>query len=125
MDFFLFLFLALIVAATAVLLVVMFYIGKIVRMVKKFMRGEMSEEDFQRMSNKYYYQQQEKQGPQFAKDYFKSRSSEQKDNKQKTRQQQANTTKTKDGNTIVDNREPSNKKIFAQDEGEYVEYTEV
>ena len=36
------------------------------------------------------------------------------------------TTTTSDGVTIIDQREPeqTNKKIFAPDEGEYVEYTE-
>lgn len=35
-------------------------------------------------------------------------------------------TKTRDGVTIVDHRSPdeANKKIFAPDEGEYVDYTE-
>ena len=36
------------------------------------------------------------------------------------------TTRTSDGTTIIDRRDPSkaNKKIFAPDEGEYVDFTE-
>ena len=42
-------------------------------------------------------------------------------------QQQNRTTRTAEGVTIVDKRDPStaNKKIFAQDEGEYVDFKEV
>jgi len=41
-------------------------------------------------------------------------------------QQQTTTHTTKDGVTIIDRRPPkeADKKIFAPDEGEYVEYTE-
>lgn len=125
MDFFLFLFLALVVAAASVFLVVMFYIGRIIRMVRKYMRGEMSDEEFQRKSNKYYYQEQERRGPQFAKDYFKgSNNKSQQSYQQQAHQQKNYTTKTEDGHTIVDQRENTNKKIFAQDEGEYVDFVE-
>ena len=43
------------------------------------------------------------------------------------RGQQQTTTRTSDGVTIIDRRsqEETNKKIFAPDEGEYVEYREV
>ena len=42
------------------------------------------------------------------------------------KQYQQTTTRTSDGVTIIDRRSPeeANKKIFAPDEGEYVEYTE-
>ena len=41
-------------------------------------------------------------------------------------QQQQTTTRTSDGVTIIDRRSPeeTQKKIFAPDEGEYVEFTE-
>ncbi|MCR5270600.1 MAG: DUF4834 family protein [Prevotella sp.] len=125
MDFFVFLFLALVVAAASVFLVVMFYIGRIVRMVRKYMRGEMSDEEFQRKSNKYYYQQQERQGPQFDKDYFKGSSNQSQQNYQEqARQHKTYTTRTEEGHTIFDQRENTSKKIFAQDEGEYVDFVE-
>jgi hypothetical protein len=87
--------------------------------------GDISEEEFQRMANKYYYKEKNKNDEiKFDKDYFKGNP-----NGRQQKQQQSTskrTTRTADGFTIVDNRRPDqiNKKIFAQDEGEYVDYTE-
>ena len=70
------------------------------RTVKKMMNGQMNDEDLQRMWGK-------------------------KTGGRQTYQQQR-TTQTADGVTIIDQRGPeeTNKKIFAPDEGEYVEDTE-
>jgi hypothetical protein len=81
------------------------------------------------MANKYYYKEKGKNdGPQFDDNYFKGNpnSWKKRGQQQKQHQQAARTTRTSDGVTIVDNRQPSevNKKIFAQDEGEYVEFSE-
>ena len=110
MDFFVFLFLALVVAAASVFLVVMFYIGRIIRMVRRYMHGEMSDEEFQRKSNKYYFKG--------------SNDRSQKNYQEQAKQHKTYTTRTEDGHTIFDQRENTSKKIFAQDEGEYVDFVE-
>ena len=121
-DFFYFIFIGLIVGFTILLLMGAVFVGRIVRFFKKLMRGEMTEEEFRRMSNKYYYQQRDKQGPQFDRDYFKASSASSR--QQESSQQSTRRTSTSDGTTIIDQREDKHKKIFAQDEGEYVDFVE-
>jgi len=69
------------------------------RTMKKMMNGQMNQDGFQQTRSNRYGNQ---------------------------RSQQGRTTKTDDGVTIIDQREPeeANKKIFAPGEGEYVEFTE-
>ena len=72
------------------------------RTVKKMMNGQLNEEDLQHMWG------------------GKANSRSQQRSTQRT-------TQTSDGVTIIDQREPNeaDKKIFASDEGEYVEFEEV
>ena len=91
---------AFLVVVAIVLSVVVYYMRKGIRFVKRVANGEA------------------------AKDYFKHQGNSRK--QQRGQRQTNRTTRTADGLTIVDNRSPekANKKIFAQDEGEYVDFTE-
>ena len=127
-----------VVAIAAGLLVVFYYLRKGFKIVKKMASGEMTDEEFERLSKKFH-----KAGGttfKFDNDYFKGASTTQQQYQQQARQnarngqgsqgdqslkQERSTFKTKEGVTIVDERSSqNNKKIFAQDEGEYVEFTE-
>jgi predicted membrane protein len=121
-----------VVAIAAGLLVVFYYLRKGFKIVKKMASGEMTDEEFERLSKKFH-----KAGGttfKFDNDYFKGASTTQQQyQKQNGRngqggqslKQERSTFKTKEGVTIVDERSSqNNKKIFAQDEGEYVEFTE-
>ena len=80
------------------------------------------EEEFERLSKKHYRKSDD--SPNFDADYFKTTDKKQK---QKSQQQQTSsrTFRTADGITITDHRtQNQNKKIFAQDEGEYVDFKE-
>ena len=128
MTAFLVVFLGLLVLVTIAMMVILYYLRKGIRFFRRFSSGDMTEEEFQRMANKYYYKEKRNSdGPQFDDNYFKGNPSGRK-GKQQQRQQShtTRTTRTADGVTIVDNRQPSevNKKIFAHDEGEYVDYIE-
>ena len=107
------------------LMVGFYYLRKGYKFVKRMTRGEMTEEDFERLSNRFY---KKKDNINFDSDYFKGSGTQQqaRPNQGRQRQQASRTTiHTADGVTIVDERTPqSNKKIFAQDEGEYVDFTE-
>ena len=127
-----------VVAIAAGLLVVFYYLRKGFKIVKKMASGEMTDEEFERLSKKFH----EAGGTtfKFDNDYFKGASTTQQQYQQQARQnarngqgsqggqslkQERSTFKTKEGVTIVDERSSQNsKKIFAQDEGEYVEFTE-
>ncbi len=127
-----------VVAIAAGLLVVFYYLRKGFKIVKKMASGEMTDEEFERLSKKFH-----KAGGttfKFDNDYFKGASTTQQQYQQQARQnarngqgsqggqslkQERSSFKTKEGVTIVDERSSQNsKKIFAQDEGEYVEFTE-
>ena len=127
-----------VVAIAAGLLVVFYYLRKGFKIVKKMASGEMTDEEFERLSKKFH-----KAGGttfKFDNDYFKGASTTQQQYQKQARQnarngqgsqddqsqkQERSTFKTKEGVTIVDERSSQNsKKIFAQDEGEYVEFTE-
>lgn len=117
-NMFLGIIIALLVIFTVTILVFLYFLRKGVRFVKRVASGEMTDEEFERLSRKNY---RKKEGPSFDKDYFKGASQQQ--NQQSN---QRRTTRTADGVTIVDKRDPNkaNKKIFAQDEGEYVDFVE-
>ena len=121
-----------VVAIAAGLLVVFYYLRKGFKIVKKMASGEMTDEEFERLSKKFH-----KAGGttfKFDNDYFKGAgTTQQQYQKQNGRngqggqslKQERSSFKTKEGVTIVDERSSQNsKKIFAQDEGEYVEFTE-
>lgn len=127
-----------VVAIAAGLLVVFYYLRKGFKIVKKMASGEMTDEEFERLSKKFH-----KAGGttfKFDNDYFKGAGTTQQQYQKQARQnarngqgsqgdqsqkQERSTFKTKEGVTIVDERSSQNsKKIFAQDEGEYVEFTE-
>lgn len=121
-----------VVAIAAGLLVVFYYLRKGFKIVKKMASGELTDEEFERLSKKFH-----KAGGttfKFDNDYFKGAgTTQQQYQKQNGRngqggqsqKQERSSFKTKEGVTIVDERSSQNsKKIFAQDEGEYVEFTE-
>ena len=112
-----------VVAIAAVLLVVFYYLRKGFKFVKRMANGEMTDEDFERLSKKFH-----KRGSNninFDSDYFKGASNQKQQQEKNWQQKERATFHTKEGVTIVDERTPqSRKKIFAQDEGEYVEFTE-
>lgn len=110
-------------------LVVLFYIRKGIIFFKRHLTGDYDDETFQRMANKYYRGNGE--GPQFDKDYFKGTGGYHKGaaGPRSQGQQQARTTVVNhegENVTIIDDRSTveRKKKIFTQDEGEYVDYVE-
>lgn len=126
MEFFLIIFVIFILIIAAVLLVVLYYLRKGYRFIKRMTNGEMTEEEFERLSKKNY-RRKDYEGFDFDDDYFKTTDKNQKQKKQKKNQQQASsrTFRTADGITITDQRNSHrDKKIFAQDEGEYVDFKE-
>ena len=121
-DFFLVAFIVLLILVTALLLVFFYLLRKGIRYFRRFSSDEMSDEEFERLSKKNY---RKKAGPSFNNDYFKG-SGWQRNQQQQQPNKAHRTTRTAEGVTIVDRRDPqkSDKKIFAQDEGEYVDFTE-
>lgn len=92
----------------------------------------MNDDAFQRMSNKNYYRDHQEEGPQFESDYFKGEGtgpagSRQKKGSSEQATRQRRTTRTSQGFTIIDDRDPgvADRKIFTHDEGEYVDFKEV
>lgn len=83
-----------------------------------------AEEEYFRRTSKKYYREDEK--PHFDKDYFKGTENTQGQAEGQKRTTVRRTT-TSDGVTIIDQREErkTDKKFFSEDEGEYVEFTEV
>ena len=82
------------------------------------------EEYFKRTSTKHYWKDEE--APKFKDDYFKSSNTEGRP-KQKPRQEPRRTTQTDSGVTIIDGRgnQQAERKIFNDNEGEYVEFEEI
>lgn len=114
----------LLVCAAIAVLLVLFYVRKAVIRFKRFLTGDYDDETIQRMANKHYRGNGE--GPKFDKDYFKGTGGKRKGAAEP--QQQRTTVVNHEGEdvTIIDDRSTTDrkKKIFTQDEGEYVEYTE-
>ena len=106
-------------------MMVVWKVRKRVNDLRDAMQDSMNDEEFQRMADKNYYRKKTHENPTFDKDYFKGNANGRK-KEQQQRQQQRRTTRTADGVTIIDDRDPStrDKKIFARDEGEYVDYVE-
>lgn len=111
-----------------VALVVLFYIRKGIIFFKRHLTGDYDDETFQRMANKYYRGNGE--GPQFDEDYFKGTGGRRKGTggPRPQGQQSRTTVVNHEGEdvTIIDDRSTveRKKKIFTQDEGEYVDYVE-
>lgn len=125
MELFLIIFVIFILIIAAVLLVVLYYLRKGYRFIKRMTNGEMTEEEFERLSKKNY-RRKDYEGFDFDDDYFKTTDKKQNQKKKQGPQQSSSRTfRTADGITITDQRNSHrDKKIFAQDEGEYVEFTE-
>lgn len=124
MEFFLIIFVVFILIVAAVLLVALYYLRKGYRFIKRMTNGEMTEEEFERLSKKHY-KRTEANDLDFDDDYFKTTNKQQKQKKQSQQQTNSRTFRTADGITITDQRAPNrDKKIFAQDEGEYVDFKE-
>ena len=106
-------------------LMVVWKVRKRVNDLRDAMRDNMNDDAFRRMADKNYYRNKGNEGPTFDKDYFKGDPDGSR-KKQQQQEQQRRTTRTADGVTIIDDRDPSrrDKKIFAHDEGEYVDYVE-
>lgn len=125
MEFFLIIFVIFILIIAAVLLVVLYYLRKGYRFIKRMTNGEMTEEEFERLSKKNY-RRKDYEGFDFDDDYFKTTDKKQNQKKKQGSQQSSSRTfRTADGITITDQRNSHrDKKIFAQDEGEYVDFKE-
>ena len=107
---------------TCGLAVLVWKVRKHVRRMRDAMQNNMDDETFRRMSDKYYWRKKEEAGPTFDEEYFKGNPNGWRQ-KKKADSHSSRTTRTKEGVTIIDNRDPS-KKIFTQDEGKYVDYRE-
>lgn len=108
-----------------VLLAVLFFVLRMVLKVRKYMRGDFTDEEVERLSKKYHRDG----GYHFERDYFKrsERNYAQGNSAGNgTAQQQQRATQTAEGVTIIDGRNSaqSSRKIFGDDEGEYVEFEE-
>ena len=124
MEFFLIIFIIIILIVAAILLVALYYLRKGYRFIKRMTNGEMTDEEFERLSKKHY-KRTEANDFDFDDGYFKTTDKQQKQKKQSQQQTNSRTFRTADGITITDQRAPNrDKKIFAQDEGEYVDFKE-
>ena len=130
MKFFLLTFLILLALAVAGILLIVFLVGRAVRYFLRFTSGPASGEEYERMANKYYRRRMNDRD-RFSEDYFEGTAPEgggqqRGDRAYGQRRRAARTVRTGDGVTIVDHRDPdeAGKKIFAKDEGEYVDFTE-
>jgi PDZ domain-containing secreted protein len=104
-----------------ILLVVLQFVIRIWLKIRKHMRGDFTDEEVERLSRKYH---KEADAYSFGRDYFKR--SENTASNDSYQSQQPRTSQTAAGVTIIDDRDPgiAKRKIFTEDEGEYVEYEE-
>lgn len=93
-------------------------------------RKAAKEEEYFRRTSQKYYRREEK--PQFDKNYFRSaeQSKEAKAKKKAEKETARRDSTSSDGITIIDERQPTEstlkeKKIFSDNEGEYVDFEEV
>mgnify|MGYP002626337438 CR=1 FL=1 len=117
-------FAGLLILVTIGLLVVFYYVRKGIRFFRRFSTGDMNEEEFEQLANKYY-KKKDNYADDLGTDYFKG-NRWQGQSRQPRKKRNTRTTRTADGVTIVDHRSPeeTNKKIFSKNEGEYVEFEE-
>ncbi len=85
------------------------------------------EEYFKRTSTKHYHKDEEEDAPKFHDDYFKSSDPEEPQQKPQQETTARRTTQTDSGVTIIDDRsdKQTDRKIFDDSEGEYVEFEEI
>lgn len=106
--------------------IALLFLRKMFIRFRQHITGDYDDETFRRMSDKHY----RGEGPQFDKNYFKGSGSsyQYRHNGQRSAQQkkQQRATTTESGVTIIDERsqEETKRKIFTQDEGEYVDFVE-
>jgi hypothetical protein len=109
-----------------IVLIALFYVRKGIIRFRQHLTGDYDEETFKRMADKHY--RGDGKGPQFDNDYFKGTGSSKKGHAGPTAQQQQKATRqstTSEGVTVIDERLMGDrKKIFEDNEGEYVEFTE-
>ena len=108
-------------------MIALIFLRRLFLRLRQHLTGDYDEETVRRMSDKYY--KGDGDGPQFDKDYFKGTGSSRqyRGNQQKReRPQESRRTTTAAGITIIDerSREEAERKIFTQDEGEYVDFVE-
>ena len=111
-----------------VTLLVLHYMHKGMDLFRKMFSGEFTDEEVERLSQKHYRARNDQQ---FGEEYFK-RSSVSVEEPFEQPQQKAQyrksstTTATPEGVTIIDERSTNrnNRKIFQDDEGEYVDFSE-
>ncbi|MBR1416103.1 MAG: DUF4834 family protein [Prevotella sp.] len=110
--------------------VIVWKVHKRMRDIRDVMQEQMQDEEFLRKADKNYFRKKRDQGPMFDEEYFKGDplGKRKKQEEQASGQQRSTrrTTRTAGGVTIIDDRAPEkrDKKIFAQDEGEYVDFKE-
>ena len=123
----------------AILLLILFFLAGIAALVLYLMYKGVrnfreAQEQFysgKKMSRQEYirYQREQSGKNTFSKDYFKSCGNNSKKGKEKPKAEKQNTTRrttTDSGVTIIDDRETDEKKkIFDNNDGEYVEFEEV
>jgi hypothetical protein len=116
------------IAIAIVAAVILRFMYKGVRNMKEI-QEEIINTGGKKMNRQEYirYQQRQKSGKSpFSKDYFKSTDDGQKKNWQAEKQTTTRKTTTDSGVTIIDDRETEGKKkIFDNNDGEYVEFEEV
>ena len=108
-----------------IVMIALLFLRKMFIRFRQHLTGDYDEETFRRMSDKHY----RGEGPQFDKDYFKGSGSSRQyrpNGQQDAQRRQQRTTTTASGVTIIDERsqEETKRKIFTQDEGEYVDFVE-
>ena len=95
--------------------------------IRDAMQDSMEDEEFLRKADKHYYKKKANTGVEFDEEYFKGDPNRDR-NKQQSRQErksQSTTFTASNGVTIIDGRDAkARKKMFAQDEGEYVDFKE-
>ncbi|MBR4897407.1 MAG: DUF4834 family protein [Prevotella sp.] len=111
--------------AAAVVMVVFYMMLRVWLRVRKYMRGDFTDEEVERLSKKYHRQENKHN---FSQDYFKRSESRSRSSQQQTGNdfRQYRTTRTSEGVTIIDDRDPNQatRKIFDDGEGEYVDFQE-
>jgi len=112
---------AVLVVAAVITLVVLHYMGRFLAIVRRLFSGEYTDEEVERYSQKRY---RGDNGNRFSDDYFRSAASQADE---AYAGQHTTRTVHQDGVSIIDERhgERPSRKIFSDDEGEYVEYSEV
>jgi len=105
----------------------MFYIvwkvRKRMKDIRDAMQDTMNDEAFQRMADKNYYRKK-RDNVEFDEDYFKGNPGNY-GGQRKKQSKHTRRTYTASGVTIIDDRGPqAEQKIFAKDEGEYVDFKE-